>query len=102
MRRPSVFIGLLLLVLAAAILVYGLIADGDWLTPSIAEVWASINANSLVGFGSLIENRVDPDLWVDVILPFLTWPLWSLAAIVGVIVLVIGVLTRRRAHADEA
>lgn len=96
MGRAFKILGNLCLVVAVVIIAYGVSDNDDWLTPSIAEVWASINANSLVGFGSLVENKIDPDLWVDTILPILTWPAWSLPAILGVLFLLIGVAARRK------
>ncbi|MEM7120995.1 MAG: hypothetical protein AAF563_06960 [Pseudomonadota bacterium] len=95
MRRFIRYLGLLLLAVAVAIIVANLFQDG-WLSPSIAEVWASIDANSLVGFGSLVENEIDPDLWVDSILPLLGLPVWSLPAFFGVIFVLIGSGGRRR------
>jgi len=81
-------LGLLLLAAAAVLL----IRDAG---QSAGELWASIDANSLVGLGSLIENRIDPDLWVDVVLPALTWPAWLFAAVPGVLALVAGRPWRR-------
>ena len=50
---------------------------------SIGAVWASIDPNSIVGFGSLIENKVSPDLWLDVFLPALQWQAWVIPAVLG-------------------
>ena len=95
MRRFIRYLGLLLLAVAVVIIVANLFGDG-WLSPSIAEVWASIDANSLVGFGSLVENEIDPDLWVDSILPLLGLPAWSVPAFFGVIFVLIGSGGRRK------
>lgn len=95
MRRFLRYLGLLLLAVAVVTIVANLFGDG-WLSPSIAEVWASIDANSLVGFGSFVENRIDPDLWVDSILPLLGLPAWSVPAFLGVIFVLIGSGGRRR------
>lgn len=102
MGRAFKILGNLFSVVAVVIIAYGVSDNDDWLTPSIAEVWASINANSLVGFGSLVENKIDPDLWVDTILPILTWPVWSLAVILSAVFLLIGWILRRkkREHTD--
>ncbi len=96
MRRSLLAISILLLVVAVVVLVMGLIEHGDWAKPSIASVWAGINTNSLVGFGALIEQKIDPDLWFDVVLPFLTWPAWTLPALIGAVFLVIGLVIRPR------
>ena len=100
MRRPLVLIAALLIAAAVVLVGLGLIDYGDWMKPSIASVWAGIDTNSLVGFGALIEQKVDQDLWLDVVLPFLTWPIWSLPLIVGVIVGGVGLLIRPRRHDD--
>ena len=101
MRRMLVAIAALLFVAAVVLIGLGLIDYGDWAKPSIASVWAGIDTNSLVGFGALIEQKVDQDLWLDVVLPFLTWPAWSLPAIVGLIVGGIALLIRPRRHDRE-
>ncbi len=103
LRRSLLAISILLLVVAVVVLFMGLIEHGGWAKPSIASVWAGINANSLIGFGALVEQRIDQSLWLDVVLPFLaTWPMWSLPAIVGIILLVIGLLTRSNQCRDGA
>ncbi len=70
-----------------------LIAAGVLLVRDHAQqagaLWASINPNSLVGLQSLIENRIDPDLWVDVVLPMLGWPAWVIPGGLGVILLLL-------------
>ena len=78
MRIFVLILGVLFLAAAAVLAVSGF---GE----SAGELWASIDSNSLVGLGSLIENRVDPALWVDVVLPALTWPAWVFPAVPGVI-----------------
>jgi uncharacterized membrane protein YphA (DoxX/SURF4 family) len=95
-RRTLLVIAVVLLVAAAVLLAVGLAEHGDWAKPTIASVWAGLNANSLVGFGALVEQKIDPDLWFDVLLPLLTWPAWSAPGIVGVIVLAIGLLVRAK------
>ena len=78
MRRIVLGLGALLLVVALVLL----LRDPGG---AAGELWAAIDPNSLVGLGSLIENRVDPDLWVDVMLPILTWPAWLFAALPGLV-----------------
>ena len=77
------------------------LAAGEWQAYSLGEAWASVNANSLIGFGSLIENHVSPDLWVGVGLPLLNLSLWVVPLVPGVVALALcrrrrGGLTRRR------
>jgi hypothetical protein len=97
-RRTLIVLSILLFVVAAVLLAMGLIDYGDWAKPSIASVWAGISANSLVGFGALVEQKIDADLWFDVLLPFLTWPAWAPPAIVGAILLAVGLLVRSKRH----
>lgn len=59
---------------------------------SLGDLWAMIDANSLVGLQALIEKDIDPDLWLDVGLPLLGCPLWAITALVSAVLL----LVRRR------
>lgn len=78
MRKIVLGLGGLLLAVAAVLAVRDV-------SEPLGNLWASIDSNSLVGLGSLIENHVDPDLWVDVVLPVLEWPAWLLPAVLGLI-----------------
>lgn len=82
MRRILTGLGALLLIAAV---VLALRDAGQ----AAGELWASIDPNSLVGLGALIENRIDPDLWVDVVLPMLTWPAWVIPGGLGVILILL-------------
>lgn len=82
MRRILTGLGALLLLVAV---VLALRNAGQ----AAGELWASIHPNSLVGLGSLIENRIDPDLWVDVVLPMLTWPAWVVSGGLGAILILL-------------
>lgn len=46
-----------------------------------AEIWYKADANSLVGLQAFVEQRIDPDLYFDVVLPVVELPAW-LAAMV--------------------
>ncbi len=94
MRKIVLGLGGLLLATAAVLLV----RDAG---QSAGELWASIDPNTLVGLGSLIENRIDPDLWVDVVLPMLTWPAWIYPGVAGVI-LGLAAQPRRRKQVSDA
>ena len=59
---------------------------------SLGDLWAMIDANSLVGLQALIEKDIDPDLWLNVGLPALRCPLWIVTAVVSALLL----LVRRR------
>jgi len=76
----------------AAELVRSILA-GAWETYTLGEAWSWVSANSLIGFGSLIENQVSPDLWLRVGLPLLTTSLWIVLGAPGLVLLL---LCRRR------
>ena len=75
------FLALAILALAAAVLAVG---------PSVAEAWAMLDANSLVGFQGVVDARFDPDpgnptVWFDYVLPALEARiLYVAAAVLGV------------------
>ncbi len=83
MRKTPVILGGLLVAIAVYLMAL------HW-GRSSGEIWASIDPNSIVGFGSLIENKVDPDLWLDVILPVLQWQAWTLPLGLGLVLIVAG------------
>ena len=85
---------LLLIVLGLfAYEIVGALSDGGYELIAGGELWASIHANSLVGFGSLIEKSVSPWLWGEIIVPILLAPAWAIAAVPG---FVLAILCRRR------
>ena len=65
----------------------------EWDPFTFGAAWASVSANSLVGFGSLIENQVSPDLWLNVGLPLLNASLWM---VLGGLAFILLVVCRRR------
>ena len=83
MRKTLIGLGGALLLAALALVLW----DSS---QSIAELWVSIDPNSLVGFGALIEKQVDPDLWTDVLLPLLSEPAWLAALVPGVLLMLAG------------
>jgi len=90
-------LGGLLVVGAIAALGAHVLRDGF----AIADFWAMIDRNSLVGLQALVEKRLDPDpedptLYFDVVLPILNFPLWPIPAVIGFILLVIGTRPRKR------
>lgn len=96
LRKMILGLGILLILAALALLVRD---AGE----SAGELWASIDPNTLVGLGSLIENRIDPDLWVDTVLPVLTWWAWVFPAGLGaILVLLARPWTRRKGEPDAA
>ena len=69
--------------------------DGVYQAASVGEVWVAVNANSLVGFGAVVEQRLSPWLWLEVIVPLLTMPAWLILGVLGGLALW---LCRRRAR----
>jgi hypothetical protein len=87
------FIGLLLLALGFIFLVYdGIrsISDGSVLITKTSYVWSVINDASLQSFQALVERRIGPDVWQFVIAPILEQPASAVAAVLGVVLIVLG------------
>ncbi len=78
-----------LTILAGLLAIGALVASIVSGESSVAEVWFSVDSNSLVGFGALIEKNIDPDLWLNVFLPVLTTSLWLFLAVLAVVVLLV-------------
>ncbi len=69
MRTFGYGLGILLLILAAAAAVAQLLmiwAAGGYRPVSLGTIWYNLDANSLVGFQSLIEKSLSPLLWPPV------------------------------------
>ncbi|MEL7464519.1 MAG: hypothetical protein AAFN79_10655 [Pseudomonadota bacterium] len=94
--------GYLFAALALGALAYDLwrgpLQDEDFASTSTAEHWREVDANSLVGFGAYIEQKVSPDLWFDWLLPALGWPAWALAGILASLFFLIGGRGKRRSQ----
>jgi hypothetical protein len=87
------FIGLLLLALGFIFLVYdGIrsISDGSVLITKTSYVWSVINDAGLQSFQALVERRIGPDVWQFGIGPILEQPASAVAAVLGVILIVLG------------
>ena len=80
MRTASLLVGVAFLAVALAMAV-----DDPLL--SIGALWGTLYPNSLVGFGALVEKRVDPDLWLHIVRPVLGWPAWTVPLLAGAILL---------------
>ena len=79
MRRFGYILGIVLLVAGAAVAVAELLThvQGARSSLSAGAIWYRIHANTLVGFQSLIENRLDPGLWPPILF-VLQIPAWLL------------------------
>ena len=93
MRKTLIGLGSLLLLAALALV----LRDSS---QSIAELWVSIDPNSLVGFGALIEKKVDPYLWTGFVLPLLKEPAWLAPLVPGVLLILAGRPWRRSTVTD--
>ena len=91
-------VGLILLLVALAVFgheVYRAIGYGGYRLISGGELWRNANANSLVGFGALIEKNIAPWLWWDIVVPVLSVPAWVIPLVPAVLLLMLGRRRRR-------
>jgi hypothetical protein len=65
---------------------------------SLAEVWAALHLDSLIGFQSGLENRLSPDAFLDYVLPVLELPAAPALGALGLLLLALGAALRRRAR----
>jgi hypothetical protein len=86
MKRMCCRLGVVLLLLAAASALAGIVmaVEGTRGAISLGWLWFQIHGNSLVGFQALIEKGVSPAFWPP-IQSLLTWPLWLVLGIPGVL-----------------
>ncbi len=82
--------------IAMAVEAFGWWRDGVWEIVSLGGAWASINANSLVGLGAFVENSISPWLWIEIMVPLLTLPLWLVLGLPGVVLVITTRRKRRR------
>jgi hypothetical protein len=75
--------------------VFGAISSGHYELVAGGKLWASIHANSLVGFQALIEKNLSPWLWREILLPILLGPAWAIAAAPGIL---LAIICRNRRH----
>ena len=89
MKRTGCSVGVVLLLLAAASALVGIVMAQAAPGPiSLGWLWFQIHGNSLVGFQALIENGLSPALWPP--LQFLlTIPSWLLLVPLGLLLLVL-------------
>ena len=81
---------------ALAVEALGWWRDGAWEFVSLGAVWAGVNANSLVGLGAFVEKSISPWLWIEIMVPLLTQPLWLYLAAPGAVLIIISWRKRRR------
>ena len=92
-------VGVLLLLIALAVFgheVYGAATGGGYRLISGGELWFRFDGNSLVGLQALIEKKIAPWLWTDIVLPVLRGPAWAIPLVPAALLLVLG--RRRRQH----
>jgi hypothetical protein len=87
------FIGLLLLALAFIFVVYdGIrsISDGSLLVTKASYIWNAINDHSLQVLQGLVEKNAGPEVWQLGVAPVLDQPASAIAAVLGVILIILG------------
>ena len=86
MRSFGYWLGVALLIAGAVM------ANIDYLhapmSISLGWLWAQINANSLVGFQSLIENHISPAIWPP-ILDVLLLPISLVVLPIGILLVIV-------------
>jgi hypothetical protein len=100
MKRTGCILGAILLLLAAASALAEVVmaAQGARGAISLGWLWFQIHGNSLVGFQALIEKGVSPAAWPP-IQSFLTWRLWLVLGIPGVLLALCCLRLRRPGQA---
>ncbi len=71
-------------------------ALGMYRFAAIGAIWAEIHANSLVGFGAVVEKSISPELWSEVLVPLLSQPAWLVLGAPGALLVVLFHWLRRR------
>jgi hypothetical protein len=67
-----------------AVEVYRLFSDQGYSVLALGELWISIHANSLVGFGAFVEQSISAPLWQDLFVPILSYiPVWFISGAIG-------------------
>ena len=64
---------------------------------ALGAIWADIHANSLVGFGAVVEKSISPALWTEVLVPLLSQPAWLVLGAPGAALAALFHWLRRRA-----
>ncbi len=67
--------------------------DNVWEIVTLGAAWVSVNANSLIGLGAFVEKSISPWLWIEIMVPLLTLPLWL---VLGLPCVVLVIATRRK------
>ena len=87
------FVGLLLLALGFIFLVYdGIrsISDGGILLTKASDIWNILNDRTLSSFQVWVESKAGGQVWQSGIAPVLDQPASGVAAVFGVILIVLG------------
>ncbi len=80
---------------ALAVEALGWWRDGAWEFVTLGAAWAGVNANSLVGLGAFVEKSISPWLWIEIMVPLLTQPLWLYLGVAGAILIIFSQRKRR-------
>jgi len=61
-----------------------------WQTISLARLWSMIDAESLLALQSVVQADVSSFLWNNILLPFISLPLWLTLALLAVVLIATG------------
>jgi len=75
--------------------IYCALHNNEYRFISAGELWSQISANTLVGFGALMEKNISPWIWGEVIVPILAKPIWLIIAVLGIWNLITGLILDR-------
>jgi hypothetical protein len=95
-------IGWLLILVALGLLaheVYLWATTGEWKLLAAGQLWFDLHKDSLLLVQPAIERYLWPPLW-DPIETALTWPAWAVIGGIGLIVLALTQLVRRRRRSN--
>ncbi len=70
--------------------------EGVYRVAALGVIWNNLHANSLVGLGAFVEQKLSPYLWANIIVPVLSLAAWLVLGVPGAILAVAFRRRRRR------
>jgi hypothetical protein len=92
-------LGLIFLIIATVFLGWEAVRSGGddgWQITKVGKLWYWIDPPSLGLLEAGIVRHVSEDFWYDVVFPILELPVWALLGALGLILLAVSFLVRRR------